>query len=448
MEYSSLYFILVPLIVLLALWRMKYAVYTLIVLLPLERAFVTHAYGMHIKLSEWMGLLCVIAFLWNFLARPKKNIFPAAIYFPLVIFALVNIVFSLAALPDLIKFGSSLDFNSPGFRSIKVTLWCISSILLSMAVAYSIKNKRDLEKCIMVLLGSTLILCAVSLAALLSDMLGMHFAQWALIQRQFSTGIKATFSEPAYFAHYMSLILPLSVMVFILKTYRLGTAFTIAASFVLFLANYFSFSTTGLIGMTAMLFLIPYFIHHYRLVGLEKKMRYLIAIILCAYLVFLIGFLFNIDFIKVTMGNYFEKLYIAEGRGSGRIMAFKMFLDSPLIGFGPGNWAWYADQGYATKVARDIFIRPSYNCLYWEILVDLGIAGTIPFVWFFINLFRQLSKAVWRAKDLFLQAVLIGFIVGFIILLIEYYICFNFYRVYVWVFIGMAAAAIRLAKEP
>jgi len=245
----------------------------------------------------------------------------------------------------------------------------------------------------------------------------------------------------------MSLILPLAVMVFVLKTYRLGTAFTIAASFVLFLANYFSFSTTGLIGMTAMLFLIPYFTHHYHLTGIEKKMRYFLTIVLCAYLVFLIGFLFNINFIKVTMGNYFEKLYISEGRFAGRAMAFKMFLDSPLIGFGPGNWAWYAEQGYMAGVTREIFIRPSYNCLYWEIMVDLGIAGLIPFVWFFINLFRQLSKAVWAAKDLFLQAVLIGFIAGFILLLVEYYICFNFYRVYVWVFVGMAAAAIRLARE-
>jgi len=128
-------------------------------------------------------------------------------------------------------------------------------------------------------------------------------------------------------------------------------------------------------------------------------------------------------------------------------MALNMFKDSPILGRGPGNWAWHADQMYINQVEKHIYLRPSYNCLYWEILVDLGIIGFIPFLWFLISLFKELSKRILKAKDVFFKAILTGFVVGFISLLAEYYVTFNFYRIYVWVTFGIVIAAIRLAKE-
>jgi O-antigen ligase len=124
-----------------------------------------------------------------------------------------------------------------------------------------------------------------------------------------------------------------------------------------------------------------------------------------------------------------------------------MFRDHPFVGFGPGNWAWHAEQLYATDVMKRFFIRPTWNCLYWEILVDLGLVGFSVFVWFFLSFFRQLSRAARRSDDIFIRALSAGFIVGFIALLGEYYVAFNFYRVYVWVIFGIAMATIRLSKE-
>ncbi|MDP2924662.1 MAG: O-antigen ligase family protein [Candidatus Omnitrophota bacterium] len=447
MLYDGLYFILVLIVLLLTIRRLLYGVFLLIVLLPLERFMVTKTLGLNIKLAEWMGLVCIIIFLWNFMVKPQKKMFIQPILTPLLIFVFVNILLLLINLPSLIASGSIEDFNSPGFRSIKVVIWCVYSILVALAVCYAIKDKRDLKNCIGVFLGIVMLISTLSLLSMILNLVGVKFMTWALIGRIGFIGIKATFSEPAYFSHYISSILPVALLIFIVRIYRLGTFFTILACFILLLAGYFSFSTTGLAGMTLMLFIIPFLIRRYRLLTVGKGMRYMVMIILSLYIVFFIGALFNIDFVRVTVMNYFEKVITPETRSAGRAMGLKMFSDHPFVGFGPGNWAWHAQQTYRPVILKEIFVRPSYNCLYFEILVDLGILGFIPFLWFFLAFFKQFSKAIRATDDVFLKTVAVGFIVGFVALLGEYYVAFNFYRIYVWVIFGIAMAAIRLAKE-
>ncbi|PIU42084.1 MAG: hypothetical protein COS99_02060 [Candidatus Omnitrophica bacterium CG07_land_8_20_14_0_80_42_15] len=449
MEFSYLYALLVPIVFFIAARRLLNGVYILLILLPVERFFVTKALGLNMKLPEWMGLVCVIVFMWNFLFRHKNRMFPAKIMLPLLTFILVNIFLLLINLPDLITIGKITDLNSAGFRSIKVVIWCIYSVLVAMAVSYSVKDKRDLKNIIGVYIAVALILCSLSLFSLIAYFLGARIMTWALIERHGFLGIKGCFSEPQYLSLYLSPIVPLALTVFVLRVYKLGIMLTILASFILLLSNYFSFSTTGLAGGTITLLILPFLIWRYRIVSLQKTVRYVVIILLCVYIIFLIGTFFDINFIQATTANYFDKIagYKDETRYAGRVMALNMFKDSPILGRGPGNWAWHADQMYINQVEKHIYLRPSYNCLYWEILVDLGIIGFIPFLWFLISLFKELSKRILKAKDVFFKAILTGFVVGFISLLAEYYVTFNFYRIYVWVTFGIVIAAIRLAKE-
>ncbi|MEI8348646.1 MAG: O-antigen ligase family protein [Candidatus Omnitrophota bacterium] len=447
-----MYTFLLPAVVLLYLGltsrRLIYGIYILLILMPYERAFVTKAYGLNIKMAEWAGLICVVFFLWNYLTRPQKKMFPSWVLRPILIFAFVNIVLGLLDLPQVMKFTETLNFNSPGFRTIKVVSWCVFSILIAMATCYSIRDARDLRNAIGFLLTSTLILCALSLVAMICNVAGISFATWTLIGRSGFVGVKGPFSEPQYFALYLAAIVPIALVVFILRVYRVGTLLTILGSFALLLANYFSFSTTGLAGVTVMIVAIPFLIKHYRLVTTSKGMRFMIIIVLSIYIIFLVGVFSNVDFIKVTIANYFDKLAKQDSRWAGRVMGEKIFKDHPLVGVGPGNWEWIASQkGYGWRVEKETFVRPSYNCLYWEILADLGLAGMIPFVWFFFSLFRALSKGVWRTNDLFLKALSLGLMLGIAVLLGEYYVTFNFYRIHVWPIFGIALATIRLSFQ-
>ncbi|MDD4955628.1 MAG: O-antigen ligase family protein [Candidatus Omnitrophica bacterium] len=446
MDFKLVLFVVVAaIIVLMTLRKLLYGVYFLILLAPLERVFVTRNFGLNIKLAEWMGLLCIMAFLWSYLVRPRRNAFPFPVLLPLLIFALVNIILGLFQIPEAIKFAQEMNFNSAGFRIIKVVTWCIFSILVSLSVCYAIKDEKDLRKCVNVLLISTLAICTISLISMVLNIFGVHFETWSLIGRKGFIGIKGTFSEPQYLSLYLAPIVPLALFMFILRVYRLGLLFTVAGSFTLLLANYFSFSTTGLAGITLIIIAIPFIIKHYRMVTAGKAMRYSIILALSIYIVFLAGAFFNVDFIKVTVSNYFDKMAKQDSRWAGRVMGQKMFMDHPFIGVGPGNWAWKADQEYKAKVTKETFVRPSYNCLYWEILTDLGIAGFIPFVWFFITMLRALSKSIWRANDTFLKAAAAGLMVGIATLLGEYYVTFNFYRIHVWPIFGLAFAVIQLS---
>ncbi|MDD3296478.1 MAG: O-antigen ligase family protein [Candidatus Omnitrophica bacterium] len=432
----------------MTLRKLIYGVYFLILLLPFERLFVTRDFGINIKLAEWMGLICIVAFFWNYLARPRKGAFPFRLLLPLFIFVLVNIVLGLLQLPEAVRFAQEIDFNSAGFRIIKVVAWCIFSILVSMSVCYAIKDTKDLKNCISVLLLSTLSICSISLIAMVLNLFGIHFATWSLIGREGFVGIKGTFSEPQYLSLYMAPIVPIALFMFILRVYKIGIIFTIAGSFIILLSNYFSFSTTGLAGITLIVIAIPFFIKHYRMVTTSKAMRYAIILLVSIYIIFLVGIFFNVDFIQVTISNYFDKIAREDGRWAGRVMGQRMFMDHPFIGVGPGNWAWKAEQTYSLQVAKETFVKPSYNCLYWEILTDLGVVGFIPFVWFFVSMLRSLSKSIWRTNDMLLKAVAAGLMVGIVTLLGEYYVTFNFYRIHIWPIFGIAFAAIQLSKKP
>jgi len=448
MDFKILLFIIIAaIVVLMTLRRLIYGVYFLILLAPLERVFVTRTFGLNIKLAEWMGLVCVLAFFWNYLVRPRRNAFPFPVLLPLLIFSLVNIILGLFQLPEAIKFAQEMDFNSAGFRIIKVVVWCIFSILVSLSVCYAIKDTKDLRRCVNVLLISTLAICTISLISMILNLFGIHFETWTLIARKGFTGIKGTFSEPQYLALYMAPVVPLALFMFILRIYRLGLLLTVAASFILLLSNYFSFSTTGLAGITLIIIIIPFLIKHYRMVTVGKAMRYSVILALSIYIVFLVGAFFNVDFIKVTVSNYFDKMAKQDGRWAGRVMGQKMFMDHPFIGVGPGNWAWKADQEYKARVTKETFVKPSYNCLYWEILTDLGLVGFIPFVWFFITMLRALSKSIWRTNDMFLKAAAAGLMLGIVTLLGEYYVTFNFYRIHVWPVFGIVFAVIQLSLK-
>jgi hypothetical protein len=81
-------------------------------------------------------------------------------------------------------------------------------------------------------------------------------------------------------------------------------------------------------------------------------------------------------------------------------------------------------------------------------LTDLGVAGFIPFIWFFITMLHALSKSIWRTNDMFLKAAAGGLMLGIVTLLGEYYVTFNFYRIHVWPIFGIAFAAIQLSLKP
>jgi O-antigen ligase len=447
MEYAAL-FILILILMLLLTTRLIYGIYIFLVLVPIAGLYLTEVAGITIQLSQYMGMLCIIVFIWNVLVRIQHRMFIPSLVIPLIVFGGVNIFLLLVNFSKVVTFGVITDFNSPGWRSIKVVIWCIFSILMTCTVNYSIKNKRDLKNCLSVVLLTTMVICALSLVAYVTVLLKAPFAALLLTSRRGGfLGINGTFLEPGYFANYLSSIVPLAFFIFIFRIYKLGLIFSFLSCFILLITNFLAFSTTGLAGLLLTVTLVPFFIARYRLGAVDRTIRYVVVLLLCIYIVSLIAVGLNIDMVKGIALNFFEKIVMKEHRWAARLMGWRMFCDYPIAGVGPGNWAWYMTQGYAQEIEQRTMLEPAGLNLYFEILVDLGIVGFIPFAWFFINLFRKLSRGIYKTKDLFLKTVLAGYFLGFIIQLAVYFVNFNFYRTHVWAFLGMAMAAIRLARN-
>jgi len=90
-----------------------------------------------------------------------------------------------------------------------------------------------------------------------------------------------------------------------------------------------------------------------------------------------------------------------EGTADGRLdiwgIAFRMFLDHPIMGVGPGNFVWsagdYQGEELILKYNKILTLNIVTHSLYFELLAELGSVGVALFStmlwWSFRNLMRQ-----------------------------------------------------------
>jgi len=77
-------------------------------------------------------------------------------------------------------------------------------------------------------------------------------------------------------------------------------------------------------------------------------------------------------------------------------VSWAMFMDNPILGVGPGNYPWrseYYQMELDTYVPGDrIMASRSAHSLYFTLLPEFGLAGTIPFVLILVGMFRRLTR--------------------------------------------------------
>lgn len=443
---ASFLLIVIPAVIVLTAYRLIYGVYLLIFTLPYFSVFVYEWLGVTLKVSDFIAVICILVFLVRFALRPKETFSFSPVMIPLGIFVLLSIVIFFIHYPEVAGLSREGGLNSPALRSIKVTVWTVYSALIAVVVCSAIKTEDMLKNCIKVLLFTTVAVSIYSLIGLAGFLLKIESLTWKLVGTPGGfVRIRGTFDEPSYFAHYMAVVLSLAVMTFIFRIYRLGFLGVPIAMFILFFTQIFIFSTTGMMGMFIMIILIPLFMRYYGLLTFRERFRYTMVFVIVGVVLLFFWAAFNPDLLKIS-AETLAKVFMPETRFAGFLLGLRMFGDNFITGFGPGNWDWFS-TAYIPKIKLLTSLYPSFNNLYLEILLDTGVVGFVPFVLIFIVFFKELFASIRNTDDKFFQAVLLGFLVGFIVLLAEYMASFNFYRIYTWVPLGMAMAAIRLAPR-
>ena len=231
------------------------------------------------------------------------------------------------------------------------------------------------------------------------------------------------FYEPSYLATYLVLWFSFSLMQFLLRGRReyLVDLLMCLAMFLM------STSTSGFIGI-ALTVVVVYCMWLAR--GVTAKKLIFPVILLAIFLVLRIVFASMFD---VFLGRLFDSSLneASGGRIDGWKETWKVFLENPFFGVGPGNYGLYLGQeaGYVpTNVS-------------FELLATLGIGGFLAFYGLTASLFVR-AAALYRRERSESAFLILAFAVALILFTLILQINQGYLRLYHWMAFGVLAGAL------
>lgn len=162
---------------------------------------------------------------------------------------------------------------------------------------------------------------------------------------------------------------------------------------------YFTDSRGGWLACLAVAFAFLLLLYYWELDRLPRFWRiWLLPLVLGCLTAFLIVALATVEPLRLRVASIFA------GRGDSsnnfRInvwgAVFRMIGDRPLLGIGPGNSAFnqvyplYMQTGYPALSAYSIFL---------EIVVEMGVAGILAFLWLIVVIFDQGLRELARLRQ-------------------------------------------------
>ena len=142
-----------------------------------------------------------------------------------------------------------------------------------------------------------------------------------------------------------------------------------------------------------------------------------------------------------------------EARGSYLIVAKDVVMRHPVLGTGPGTFpVHYSRTNYAAAFAREhtpaAYRRAAHNT-YMEIAVGTGFVGSLAYAillltcfWFFFK-----GQSILQASLPFLAGEMRALAICFVAILASFMFLSGMYHKYIWLFVGLAAVAKRIAEH-
>lgn len=449
-----------------------YALYLEALTLPFQAVLIIQ-FGANFKISELLGLIIVAGWLLRSISSYRTNFrvnrligIPALLFILVVILSLINtyinwdimIQTSLGSVSGLTS-----GRQSPYTRSFITAAWAVFCGLNMFATAELIRDRRVLLRTINLMLGASAIAAIYAFYKLLflnlplppllfpGDITHAWARYWVI------TRSDGTFLEPATMAQYFIVMIPLSLVAWLVKR-RTKWAIVLTLQLVALVCT---FSPGGWISFSiSVLVFLPIALKALRM-PVWSTMRSLVGIALALILaVVIVVSISGVDTIAVSR-NFWEKVTGSDvgndtmlraanlSSGNARIqlskIALTMWEHNPILGVGIGNYP-YLHQYYANiggiNYSKDLTITPSV--LYLLILSETGIIGLAVFLllgWRLITLFLRNGSAT---NDPILRWLLIGLAGSFIGVAINGLVLDNPFVNYFWLLAGIGLAALRL----
>jgi len=222
----------------------------------------------------------------------------------------------------------------------------------------------------------------------------------------------STLGNSAYLGVYMMMAVFAAALMFYLNENRYWRGFYLAAGIFYFLILLGSASRAPILGLIIGLFIGGAV--YYKKFRAKWKIFFLIVIAMIFVLGGMVFWQRDSSFVQVTpFLRRISHISLNDTSTNNRLLVWQgglhAFLDRPILGYGPENFATGLNKHYNPAISENWFDR-AHN-FFIELLATSGILGFLAFAFFIFFVFKDIIKIF--SKDRMLAAIFFAFIVAY-----------------------------------
>jgi putative inorganic carbon (HCO3(-)) transporter len=407
--------------------------------LPFERIGSYDLSSGTIRISQLLALILAVAWVVRTIVTRHKQFRPNPIAWLIGLFLLIN----------LISLTNAANFS----RSLVVFLITCFTLVFSLLIPEIVDSNNKVNRIVNILFITTFVVTLFGLYQFAGDMLGLP-ATLTGLRPQYTKAIfgfpriQSTALEPLYFANF--LLLPLSLLFagLVSRTSRLRPWWLVGLLLIGGLNLVLTVSRGGYLGI-AVAFLLISILYLRKVFNFKFLMPvagiFLVMLFLVPRLLG-VGDIFNLNtgtFVSHVTNAFSGAAYIE--RMSTFEVAQQAWRDQPWFGVGPG--------GYGPYAAANANVEPKegwqiVNNEFLELLAETGVFGLLAFLAILLILVVRSIKAIARAQDPWLRAIMVGLLATILAIVTQYQTFSVLYIMHIWFTFGLAIAVQNLILFP
>jgi len=225
----------------------------------------------------------------------------------------------------------------------------------------------------------------------------LYVGVWAIFHEGFGPGGAAGAQDENYVSAMMCLGFPLAFFSIPLTNRRAGKIFYWVALGVFAATVVISHSRGGFLGLVGVVL--------FCVLNTRRKKAAFAVLVMGALLMLMVASAIGpSEKSAIRKGTYWEQMATIgntkEATSDMRLelwaIAWRMFLDNPVMGVGPDNFRWnagdYQSVEQSDKFHRSLTMSVFVHSTYFEILSETGLVGGVLFVTILLRTFRDLKR--------------------------------------------------------